>query len=73
MGLFAPRGTNAEVVNAIAGSVRKILLEPAFRKTYIDDVAFEVAASTPEEFAAFIAKDKPRQKVRIEMSGAKFD
>lgn len=73
MGLFAPRGTPAEVVDAVAGTVRKILLEPEFRTKYIDNVAFEVAASTPREFSAFIAKDKPLQKARIEMSGAKLD
>ncbi len=73
MGLFAPHGTRPEVVNAVAAAVRKILNEPEFRAKYIDGVAFEVAASTPEEFVAFIAKDKPLQKARIEMSGAKLD
>jgi tripartite-type tricarboxylate transporter receptor subunit TctC len=73
MGLFAPRGTRPEVVNAIASIARKIVVEPDFRAKYVDGVALEVAASTPQEFAAFIAKDRPLQKARIEMSGAKLD
>jgi tripartite-type tricarboxylate transporter receptor subunit TctC len=71
--LFAPRGTPPALANAIAADVRKVLLEPEFRSRYIDDVAFEMAASTPEEFAAFIVKDRPIQKARIEASGARLD
>jgi hypothetical protein len=30
-------------------------------------------ASTPEEFATFIVKDRPLQKARIKASGAQLD
>jgi tripartite-type tricarboxylate transporter receptor subunit TctC len=73
IGLFAPRGTPPGVVKTIASDVRKVLLAPEFRAKFIDDVAFEMAASTPEEFAAFIVKDRPVQKARIEASGARLD
>jgi tripartite-type tricarboxylate transporter receptor subunit TctC len=73
MGLFVPRGTPPGVVKTIASDVRKVLLEPDFRAKFVDDVAFEMAASTPEEFAAFIVKDRPLQKARIEASGARLD
>jgi tripartite-type tricarboxylate transporter receptor subunit TctC len=73
IGLFAPRGTPPAVVNAVADGMRKVLLEPDFRAKYIDDVAYEMAASTPQEFAQFIVKDRPLQKARIEASGARLD
>lgn len=73
LGLLAPRGTPPEVVKTIAAEVRKVMLEPEFRAKYVDSVAYEMAASTPEEFAAFIVKDRPVQKARIEASGAKLD
>lgn len=73
MGLFAPHGTPPEVVKAIALEMRKVLLDPEFRARYVDDVAYEMAASTPEQFASFIVKDRPLQKARIEASGARLD
>jgi tripartite-type tricarboxylate transporter receptor subunit TctC len=73
MGLFAPHGTSPAVVHAIAAEVHKALLEPEFRGRFIDDVAYEMKASTPEEFATFIVKDRPLQKARIKASGAQLD
>jgi tripartite-type tricarboxylate transporter receptor subunit TctC len=71
--LMAPRGTPADVVRNISASVRKVLLEPEFRAKFVENVAFEMVASTPEDFAAFIVKDRPVQKARIEASGARLD
>jgi len=71
--LLAPRDTPKELVNKIANDVRKIIREPAFREKYIDGFAFELVASTPEEFAAYIVKDRIRQEQRIKISGAKLD
>ena len=47
--------------------------DPAFRTKFIDELAFEAAGDNSTEFADFIAKDKPLQKKRIELSGARFD
>jgi tripartite-type tricarboxylate transporter receptor subunit TctC len=71
--LLAPRDTPKEVVNKIANDVRKIIREPAFREKYIDAYAFELVASSPEDFGAYIAKDRIRQEQRIKISGAKLD
>ena len=71
--LLAPRDTPKDLVNKIANDVRKIIREPAFREKYIDGFAFELVASTPEEFAAYIVKDRIRQEQRIKISGAKLD
>lgn len=73
MGLFAPPGTSSAVAQTVAKAMRKALLEPEFRARYIDDVAYEMGATTPQEFASFIVKDLPLQKARIEASGARLD
>ena len=73
IGLFAPPGTPPAVVKSVADGMRKALLEPEFRAKFIDDVAYEMVASTPQEFASFIVKDRPVQKARIEASGARLD
>jgi tripartite-type tricarboxylate transporter receptor subunit TctC len=71
--LLAPRDTPKELVNKIANDVRKIIREPAFREKYIDAYAFDLVASTPEEFGAYIVRDRVRQEQRIKISGAKLD
>jgi tripartite-type tricarboxylate transporter receptor subunit TctC len=71
--LLAPRDTPKELVNKIANDVRKIIREPAFREKYIDAYAFDLVASTPEEFGAYIVRDRIRQEQRIKISGAKLD
>ncbi|MDB5850354.1 MAG: tripartite tricarboxylate transporter substrate binding protein [Rhodoferax sp.] len=73
IGLFAPRGTPREIVNKVAADVQRILREPAFREKYIDGFAFDLVASTPDEFAAYIVTDRVRQEQRIKISGAKLD
>lgn len=73
MGLFAPVGTPPDVVNAIAAKAREVINDPAFRKKFVDELALEPAGDSPTEFAGFIAKDKPLQKKRIELSGAQLD
>ena len=71
--LLAPKETPKELVNKISNDVRRIIREPAFREKYIDAFAFELVAGTPEEFSAYIVKDRVRQEQRIRISGAKLD
>lgn len=73
VGLLAPRGTPPKVVDAIAAATRKVIGEPEFKARYIDSVAFEMIGSSPKEFEAFIGKDRPLQKRRIELSGARLN
>lgn len=71
--LFAPRETSKELVARIARDVQKIVRDPAFRERYIDGYAFDLIASTPEEFSSYIVRDRVRQEQRIKISGAKLD
>jgi tripartite-type tricarboxylate transporter receptor subunit TctC len=71
--LLAPRDTPKDIVTKIASDIRKIVRDPAFRERYIDSFAFDLVTSTPDEFAAYIVKDRVRQEQRIKVSGAKLD
>ena len=73
IGLFAPRETPKDVVAKIAADVQRIVRDPAFRERYIDAYAFELVASSPDEFVAYATRDRVRQEQRIKISGAKLD
>ncbi|HYF17673.1 MAG TPA: tripartite tricarboxylate transporter substrate binding protein [Ramlibacter sp.] len=70
-GLVAPAGTPAAVAEKVAATVRKIQSDPKFRETHMDPFGYESIASTPAEFARFIANDRPLQGDRIRLSGLK--
>lgn len=70
-GLVAPAGTPAGISEKIAATVRKIQADPKFRENYMEPFGYESVASTPAEFARFIANDRPLQAERIRLSGLK--
>jgi tripartite-type tricarboxylate transporter receptor subunit TctC len=70
-GLVAPAGTPAAIGEKIAATVKKIQADPKFRETYMEPFGYESVASTPAEFARFIATDRPLQAERIRLSGMK--
>jgi tripartite-type tricarboxylate transporter receptor subunit TctC len=47
IGLVAPAGTPAAIVEKIAADVRRILMDPEFRKTNVDAYSYVAVASTP--------------------------
>ncbi len=56
-GLFAPRGTPADVVAKINADVQSVLAEPAFREKVLGPNYYEPITGSPAEFAAFVARD----------------
>lgn len=73
IGLLAPAGTPAPLVEKISADVRKILLEPEFRKTQIDAFSYVAVASTPAEYRDFLVRDYQVQGERVRASGASLD
>ena len=55
-GLLAPAKTPPAIVNKINADAVKVLQEPDVRQK-IENLGLEVAASTPQEFAAFIQRE----------------
>lgn len=73
IGLVAPAGTPSAVVEKIASDVRKILMDPEFRKTQIDAYSYVAIGSTPAEYKSFLAQDFKVQAERVKISGATLD
>jgi tripartite-type tricarboxylate transporter receptor subunit TctC len=71
-GLFAPAGTPTEIVRRLNTEVGKALASADLREKWLAGGA-EPAASTPEAFAAFIARELPKYARIVKDSGAKVD
>ena len=72
LGLVAPKGTPAPIVDTLQAEVAKILADPAI-KAKADASGLYPATSTPAEFAAFIRKEAQRWSVVVKESGMKYD
>jgi tripartite-type tricarboxylate transporter receptor subunit TctC len=72
-GLFAPALTPREVVMKLHGEITKLLKEPEFNQREVVGKGYELVASTPEEFAAFLAADSARNARAVKISGAKVE
>jgi tripartite-type tricarboxylate transporter receptor subunit TctC len=70
-GLYAPAGTPAAIVAKLASEVALITAEPEFRNTQFFERGLVPAVNTPEQFAAFIAQDRPVAARVIQESGLK--
>jgi tripartite-type tricarboxylate transporter receptor subunit TctC len=72
LGLVAPRGTPAAVVDKLQGETAKILNDPAI-KARADAVGLYLSSSTPAEFADFIKAEAARWQPVVKKSGLHFD
>jgi tripartite-type tricarboxylate transporter receptor subunit TctC len=72
LGLVAPSGTPAAVVDKLHAEVAKILADPAV-KSKADASGLFPVTSTPAEFSAFIRKEAERWSGVVKDSGMKYD
>jgi tripartite-type tricarboxylate transporter receptor subunit TctC len=72
LGLVAPKGTPAAVIDKIQAEVAKALADPDV-KAKADASGLFPAASTPAEFAAFIRKEAQRWSSVVKETGMKYD
>jgi tripartite-type tricarboxylate transporter receptor subunit TctC len=72
-GLFAPAGTPAPIIVKVSTEVAAITAEPQFRNAQFIARGLVPAVSTPEEFAAIIAKDRPSAERIIRELGLKAE
>ena len=56
LGVFAPAGTSAEVVNRLNSEINKAIADPAVRKSFLDS-AQEPIGGTAEQFAVLVRED----------------
>jgi tripartite-type tricarboxylate transporter receptor subunit TctC len=72
-GLFVPAGSPRQAVARIYQDARKLLEEPEFRDRQLVAKGYEVVASSPEEFAAFLRTDSESRGRAVKISGAKVE
>jgi tripartite-type tricarboxylate transporter receptor subunit TctC len=72
LGLVAPKGTPAGIIDKLQVEVAKVLADSAI-KTKADASGLFPATSTPAEFAAFIRKEAQRWSTVVKESGMKYD
>jgi tripartite-type tricarboxylate transporter receptor subunit TctC len=72
LGLVAPHGTPAAVIDKLQGETAKILNDPTI-KARADAVGLYLSSSTPAEFADFIKAEAARWQPVVKKSGLHFD
>ena len=72
-GLFVPSGTPRDVVMKLHGEITGMLKEPAFNQREVVAKGYELVASTPEEFSAFLVADSARNARAVKISGARAE
>lgn len=72
VGILAPAGTPADIVQKLNREIVAILREPAMSARLVDQ-GFEVVAGTPEQFGQLIKADYDRFGVIVRKAGIKVD
>jgi len=72
LGLVAPRGTPAGIIDKLATEVAKVLADPAI-KAKADASGLYPVTNTPAEFAAFIRSEAQRWSTVVKATGMKYD
>ena len=71
-GVLAPAGTPKPVIARLHGEFMKILKQPDVAQR-LDGLGFEIVASTPEQFSAYIRSEIKKWAKVVKASGAKAD
>lgn len=73
LGLAVPKGTPRPVIDEIASANRKVLSDQDFVDKMLDTFAFEAVSETPEQFAAFLVKERAKKEKDIREANVKLD
>ena len=72
MGLLAPKGTPAPIIDKLYRELAVVLASPEV-KTYFSGASIEVVGSTPAEFDVYFREEKDRWAKIIKETGARVD
>ncbi len=71
--LSAPAGTPREIVNLLASTASSVMQEKELQEKSHEPQGLEPIGSNAADAASYIAADRPVQRERIRVSGAKLD
>jgi tripartite-type tricarboxylate transporter receptor subunit TctC len=72
-GMFAPKGTPADIVRKLNTELSAIVQTPDFAKQYLISKGFTPVGNSSEELAKFIVEDQKKGKLLVDISGAKLE
>jgi tripartite-type tricarboxylate transporter receptor subunit TctC len=72
-GMFAPKGTPAEIVKKLNAELSAIVQTPDFAKQYLISKGFTPVGNSSDELAKFIVEDQKKGKLLVDISGAKLE
>ena len=70
--LVMPAGTSAAITNRLSQAVHEVAAQPAMKERFLAAGA-RITASTPQETAAFAARERVKWKEVVRLSGAKVE
>ncbi len=73
LGLAAPAGTPAAIVNKISADVRKAIADKNFLEKFVDPYGYDPLGETPQQFTDFLKRDAEVNARRIKALGIKLD
>lgn len=70
-GFLVPAKTHAKIIERLSGEIRGIVTRPEIR-TRLEGLGFQVIASTPSEYSAFIKADVAKWQKEFESAGVEL-
>jgi tripartite-type tricarboxylate transporter receptor subunit TctC len=68
-GIVAPAGTPRPSLELLYHAIAQVMADPNFREKYLTSRGLEPVANSPDEFAAFLAKDRAVSKRTVQEAG----
>jgi tripartite-type tricarboxylate transporter receptor subunit TctC len=72
-GLFAPKGTQAEIVGKLNAEARRALADPGLREKVLVPCVCEAMTNSPQEFAAFMKAEDTKWRNVVRAADIKID
>ena len=72
-GMFAPKGTPADIVKKLNAELSAIVKTPDFANQFLISKGFEPVGDSSEAFAKFMVEDQKKGKLLVDISGAKLE
>jgi len=73
LGVVAPAGTPAAIVQRLSAELRRVILAPEFKARSVEAWALEPVGDAPADFAEFLRRDRDRAAERVKTAGVRLD
>jgi len=71
--IAVPAGTPRPVIDRIAAEVKRVVEQPEYRDKYITGMGLDAFSLGPDQFAAFLAKDREKYAQRVKLANVRLD